>query len=84
MLSDPERRAIYDRYGHEGLRIGRLPAELRAASAASSDIFEAFFGGGDLGSIFGGRGRRRATAGPRRGGPSVDLTLEEVLTGHVA
>ena len=29
ILSDPERRATYDRYGHEGLRSRRLGAELR-------------------------------------------------------
>ena len=60
VLSDPERRAVYDRYGHEGLRIGRLRAELRGTSATSGDIFEAFFGGGD---------RRLDLRRPRRAGP---------------
>ena len=36
ILNDPERRATYDRYGHEGLRSRRLGAELRAASARSA------------------------------------------------
>ena len=66
----------------------RRPAHRAAGSRASggfgniSDIFEAFFGGGDpFGAIFGGRGRAGSRARPRRRGPGVSLTLEEVLTG---
>jgi molecular chaperone DnaJ len=79
VLSDRERRAIYDRYGHDGLRTGGYEPDF-GAFGNISDIFEAFFGGGDLGSIFGGRGR----AGPQRGrdvAVRVSLSLEEVLTG---
>ena len=58
-LSDPERRATYDRYGHEGLRSGGWTSS--AANFGSlSDLFDAFFGGG--GSMFGGGGRS-GTAG---------------------
>src|ERR1043165_7311705 len=68
VLSDSERRAIYDRIGHEGLRSG-----------GCSDIFGAFFGGGGpFGPVSGGR------EGPGRGGDAaveVSLTLEEVSTG---
>ena len=53
ILSDAERRQIYDRYGHEGLSgQGREPNFSGFGSV--SDIFDAFFGGGDA---FGG-GRR--------------------------
>ena len=46
ILSDPERRQVYDRYGHEGLSSqGREPNF--AGFGSVSDIFEAFFGGGD-------------------------------------
>jgi len=80
VLSDHERRAVYDRYGHEGLRSGGWqPA---SGFGSISDIFEAFFGGGGdpFGGVFGARGR----SGPERGrdvAVQVTLTLEEVLTG---
>jgi molecular chaperone DnaJ len=80
VLSDHERRAIYDRYGHEGLRTGGFEPGV-GGFGNLSDIFEAFFGGGDpFGSVFGGRGR----TGPERGrdvAVQVSLRLEEVLTG---
>ena len=78
VLSDRERRAIYDRYGHEGLRRGGYEPHF-GGFGDISDIFEAFFGGGDLGSIF-GRGR----GGPQRGhdvAAEVAITLEEVFSG---
>src|SRR5215217_1150897 len=44
ILSDGERRAAYDRYGHEGLRqSGHAPNFDGFGSVG--DIFEAFFGG---------------------------------------
>src|SRR5438270_972016 len=44
ILSDPERRATYDRYGHEGLRSGGFAPNFDAFGSVA-DIFEAFFGG---------------------------------------
>ena len=41
VLGDRERRAIYDRFGHEGLRSGGF--EPHFADFNISDIFEAFF-----------------------------------------
>ncbi len=79
VLSDPERRATYDRYGHDGLRTGGYQPGFEGFGSVS-DIFDAFFGGGDLGSIFGGRGR----GGPQQGrdvAVRVSISLEEVLTG---
>lgn len=55
VLSEPETRAAYDRYGHAGLRGGGAPN--MGDFGSFQDIFDAFFGG----EIFGGRGR-----GPRR------------------
>jgi len=78
VLSDSERRQIYDRYGHEGLRSGGYQPDFTGFGSIS-DIFDAFFGGGSpFGSAFGGRGAadRGADAGVE-----VSLTLEEVAAG---
>src|SRR5438477_12696827 len=45
VLSDPERRQIYDRYGHEGLRSGGFEPSFEGFGSFA-DIFDAFFGGG--------------------------------------
>src|SRR6187549_2735709 len=71
ILSDPERRATFDRYGHEGLRSGGW-APSYDAFGSLSDLFDAFFGGGGGGGFFGNRG------GPRQGGDvavSVEIAL---------
>ena len=76
MLSDPDRRATYDRFGHEGLRgRGFTPADFDLGNL--SDIFGAFFGD----SLFGQTARR---AGPNRGGDiavSAEITLADAFTG---
>ncbi len=76
VLSDPERRATYDRYGREGLRgRGFAPADFDLGHL--SDIFGAFFGE----SLFGQSGRQ---AGPSRGGDvaaSAEISLAEAFTG---
>jgi molecular chaperone DnaJ len=45
ILSDAERRATYDRYGHEGLRSGGYAPDFDAFGSIG-DLFNAFFGGG--------------------------------------
>jgi len=75
VLSDPERRATYDRYGAEGLRSGGYQP---SGFGSFADIFDAFFGGGA--DMFGG-GR----AGPAQGGDvAVTATIElaEAATGR--
>ena len=75
ILSDAERRQIYDRYGHEGLRSGGRSPNFEGFGSIS-DLFDAFFGG--AGSPFGGR------AGPRQGGDasvSASVSLEQAATG---
>jgi molecular chaperone DnaJ len=59
VLSDPERRATYDRYGAEGLRSGGFQP---SGFGSFADIFDAFFGGDVFGGGMGGRG------GPAQGG----------------
>jgi len=64
VLSDAQRRAAYDRFGHAGLK--DIPTDF---GFGFSEIFEEFFGFG-----FGGGRSRRA---PRRGADlRYDLTLE--------
>src|SRR5438270_2139442 len=67
VLTDADRRATYDRYGHEGLRSGGYAPNFEGFGSVA-DIFEAFFGGGGapFGDIF-GTGAGRAT-GPIQGG----------------
>jgi molecular chaperone DnaJ len=76
VLSDPERRATYDRYGHEGLRSGGYAPNFEGFGSMA-DIFEAFFGGGGLGGAFGGGGR---PSGPVQGG-DVAVNAEVDLAG---
>src|SRR5438270_5060011 len=45
VLSDPERRATYDRFGHEGLRSGGWSPNSEGFGPVA-DIFERFFGSG--------------------------------------
>jgi DnaJ-class molecular chaperone len=47
VLSDPERRRVYDSYGHEGLRSGGFPPG--GGFGSIEEIFQAFFGGGGFG-----------------------------------
>jgi molecular chaperone DnaJ len=69
IVSDPERRATYDRFGHEGLRSGGYQPNFDQFGSIS-DLFESFFGAG--GGIFGGGGRRAAVGGD----VAVELDLE--------
>jgi molecular chaperone DnaJ len=81
VLSDSERRATYDRYGHDGLRSGGYAPNFEGFGSVA-DIFDAFFGGGSpFGGGFGGGGR---AAGPVQGGDvavAVDIDLAQAVTG---
>ena len=74
ILSDAERRATYDRYGHEGLRSGGFSPNFDGF-ASVSDLFDAFFGGR---GGFGGR------SGPAPGGDAaveVEVDLAQAAEG---
>jgi molecular chaperone DnaJ len=81
VLSDSERRATYDRYGHEGLRSGGYSPNFEGFGSVA-DIFEAFFGGGGaFGDIFGGGGR---PGGPATGGDiatAAEIDLQQAASG---
>lgn len=80
VLSDPEKKATYDRYGTvdfdgSGFGAGGFGGFDFSEMGGFGDIFESFFGGG-------GSGRRRN--GPQRGSDleyTVNLTFEEAVFG---
>lgn len=59
VLSDPEKRASYDRFGHAGISGGGDPFEGFDPFSSFADLFSEFFGGGE-GRRGRGRGRRGA------------------------
>ncbi|KYR00497.1 heat shock protein [Tieghemostelium lacteum] len=78
VLSDSEKRQIYDKYGEEGLKEG-------GAGGFGEDIFSQFFGGGFGG--FGGRGGGGGRRGPRKGEPIqhvLKVSLEDLYKGKVS
>lgn len=83
ILSDPERRATFDRYGHDGLRTGGQEPDFGAFGSVS-DLFDAFFGGGGGGGgggIFGSAFAR----GPAQGADvqaTVELDLAQAAAGE--
>jgi len=78
VLSDTEKRATYDRFGHAGLNGMGGGGAPDFSTIDFSDIFEEFFGFG------GGSNRRRSRSNPRRGADLnqvVTLTFEETVFG---
>jgi molecular chaperone DnaJ len=76
VLTDAERRATYDRYGHEGLRSGGYAPNFEGFGSVA-DIFEAFFGGGGaFGDVF-GAGRARS-GGAIQGGDVAVLAERDL------
>ena len=74
ILSDAERRATYDRYGHDGLRSGGFSPNFEGFGSIT-DLFDAFFG-----SAFGAAAR----SGPMQGGDiavTAQVTLEQAAAG---
>src|SRR5881275_2983961 len=75
ILSDSERRSVYDRYGYEGLSSSGFSSNFQGFGSFG-DIFDAFFGGGDP---FG-----RSAGGSSQGGDvavAVEISLEQAATG---
>jgi molecular chaperone DnaJ len=73
ILSDAERRATYDRYGHDGLRSGGYAPNFDAFGSIG-DLFNAFFGGGPS----------AARSGPAQGqdlAVAIDIDLLQAARG---
>jgi molecular chaperone DnaJ len=84
VLSDSQKRALYDRYGHQGVQsAGGAPGFDPSTFADFGDILGDIFGFGD---IFGGGGQRRRNR-PQRGDDlryDLDITLEDAWRGMTA
>ena len=81
VLRDPNKRAVYDRYGEAGLQGGGGGFHHVDLSEALNIFMRDFGGFSNLGDLFGGGGRQ---SGPRAGQDvkvTVELTLAEVSTG---
>lgn len=75
VLSDPQKRSAYDRFGHAGVGSG---AGFDAGFSNFEDIFDLF----GFGDVFGSRGGRRSRV--HRGADlryDLEITLEEAATG---
>lgn len=77
VLSNPDKRARYDRFGHDGMRQGQ---DFQGFSNIN-DIFSAF----GFGDIFGGGSQQRGPSFGRQPGSDLKvrlpLTMEEIGTG---
>lgn len=91
-LSDEDKRAAYDRYGHAAFENGGAGGGgfggggFHDASDIFSQVFGGAFGGGGGGfeDLFGGGRRRRDPAGRQPGSDlryDLEITLEEAATG---
>jgi molecular chaperone DnaJ len=76
VLSDPDKRGRYDRYGHAGLEGVAMP------DFGDASVFDLF--GDILGGLFGGGGGGRRRAGPQPGEDllyTLELDLREAYKG---
>jgi molecular chaperone DnaJ len=76
VLTDAERRSVYDRYGHDGLKSSGFDSTFQGFGSFA-DIFDAFFGGDPL---FGGGMR----GGAAQGGDvavAVEISLADAASG---
>ncbi len=78
VLSDDQKRAIYDRYGHDGLKNGGFSGshfhDINDIFSAFSDIFEGFFGGG-----FSSGGHHHHSRPKGKRGRDLKITLKLTL-----
>ena len=82
VLRDPDKRALYDRYGEAGLRGGAAGFHHVDLSEALNIFMRDLGGLGGFGDLFGGGGGRGS--GPRAGADikmAMPMTLAEVASG---
>ncbi len=93
VMSDPQKRAAYDQFGHQAFDPrSRSGGGARGSAGGFHDPFDVFrevFGGGRGGDIFesffgGGNGEGGEPGGPARGSDlryDMEITLEEAVSG---
>ena len=90
VLSDPNKRARYDQFGHQGVKGTDFHGfdNINDIFSAFSDIFSGFGGGSIFDDVFGGGTRRRGSGRYRsqgiQGGDlkiTLKMTLEEIAVG---
>jgi molecular chaperone DnaJ len=74
ILSDADKRQVFDRYGHDGLSSRGYESTGFQGFGSFADIFDAFFGGG--GDAFGGGAAAGADSAV-----AVEITLAQAATG---
>ncbi|KAI9804016.1 MAG: Type I HSP40 co-chaperone [Piccolia ochrophora] len=80
VLSDPQKRQLYDQYGEEGLEQGGAGGGMSA-----EDLFSQFFGGGGaFGSMFGGGMRDTGPKKARTIHHVHKVSLEDIYKGKVS
>ncbi len=81
VLADKDKRARYDRFGHQGVNAGGAQGYDPTIFADFGDLFSNLGDVFGFGDVFGGRGRR---GGPQRGSDlryDLEITFEESYAG---